>query len=286
MCAWFPVLSVLLSIGPVPVETKFAQVAPLPIKPGNLNRAPGQARAVILIHGLHLHPFHTGNPARPEFRPWQMPRSPLVRALSKDSDVFAFSYGQTVTVDVVAAMPDLAGSVRRLRELGYSDVVLVGFSAGGLIVRQYIEDEPDPGVTKVIQVCTPNSGSGWAKFKAAIGPGQEVFLQSLTRQSRMLWLRERQQKTIPERVQFACVVGNGLIWGDGMVSTRSQWPEDLQKQGIPAVTVSTDHHLAVSGERGAQVIARLVREDLTRWGPVQVAAMRKRLWGERASAKP
>ncbi len=95
-------------------------------------RSAGQPRAVVLIHGLYLHPFSSRNVPRATLVSWQRPDGPMVQALARDADVFAFAYGQSVAVDEVAALPGLADGVRRLRQNGYSDIVLVGFSAGGL----------------------------------------------------------------------------------------------------------------------------------------------------------
>src|SRR5262249_18474068 len=159
--------------------------------------------------------------------------------------VFAFAYGQTVPVDTIAALPSLRCGIWRLRELGYKEIVLVGFSAGGLVARQVVEDEPDLGVTKVIQVCTPNGGPSWARLKAAGPANQKPFLQSLTKETRGRSLEGRAGKRIPDGVQFVCAVGAGMGISDGVVSTHSQWPEDLQRQGIPAVLFRTEHLGAV-----------------------------------------
>jgi pimeloyl-ACP methyl ester carboxylesterase len=246
-----------------------------------VSRSPGQTRAVVLIHGLHLHPFSGKQAARAEFRPWQQPKSALVHALAADSDVFALTYAQTAPVSAIPAQPDLAGDIRRLRQAGYTHIVLAGFSAGGLIARQFVEDVPDSGVTRVIQVCAPNAGTGWATVKAVLKAEQKPFVESLSKEARLVALRERLGKRIPEQVQCVCVVAAGLLFGDGIVSTRSQWPEDLQKQGVRAVLLDAEHWDAVTGKRGARLIAQLVREEQPRWGATEVAAMRKRLWGER-----
>ena len=71
----------------------------------------------------------------------------------------------------------------RLRQAGYSEVILLGFSAGGVVARQFVEDNPAAGVTRVIQVCAPNLGSPLAKLKSSVGLAQESFLQSLTGQA-------------------------------------------------------------------------------------------------------
>jgi pimeloyl-ACP methyl ester carboxylesterase len=276
-----PSLCVLLATGAPPVETRFAQVAPVPLLPGAVSRSRDQTRAVVLIHGLHLHPFSGRLAARAEFRPWQQPGSPLVKAIAADADVFALTYAQTVPVNEILAQPDLGGDVRRLRQLGYREIVLAGFSAGGVIARQFVEDDPDCGVTRVIQVCTPNAGTGWATVKGVVTAAQKPFVQSLSKQARVQALRDRVGKRIPDNVEFVCVIGTGLVFGDGIVSTRSQWPDDLQMQGIPAVQLDAEHWDAVTGKRGARLIARLAHEDQPRWGAAEVAGLRKRLWGER-----
>src|SRR5262249_23068281 len=102
-----------------------------------------KARAVVLIAGLHVHPLRPAQVTVPERRAWQEPKSELVKALAKDSDVFALGYAQTVTADEVATAPGLRDAVTRLRKAGYKEVVLVGHSAGGIIARQFVERNPD-----------------------------------------------------------------------------------------------------------------------------------------------
>src|SRR5438105_1775913 len=157
---------VLLAQTPA-VETKFAQVAPA-VKSGvaSPQRSPGQQRAVILLHGLRIHPISDVNAWHAELSGWEAPNSPLVKALGKDADVFAFSYAQHEPVEEAVRAPALRQHVANLRRAGYGEVVLVGHSAGALIARYLVEDEPECGVTKVIQVWAPNGGSGWGKVTA------------------------------------------------------------------------------------------------------------------------
>jgi pimeloyl-ACP methyl ester carboxylesterase len=272
----------LLWTPPVPaVDSKFVQVAPVSPRAqvGDIARSINQRRAVVLIEGLNLHLVNPQLATKPELRRWQQPGSPLVQTLAKDSDVFAFTYAQVASVSEIAEVPAFAESILRLRRSGYTEIVLVGFSAGGVIARQFVEDNPGAGVTKVVQVCTPNGGAALAKLKVG-GAAQKPFLQSLTANARSQALTQRRDKRIPADLQFVCVVGNGLITGDGVVSTRSQWTEDLQTQGIPASIIDTEHWKAVAGDREAQIIARLVRDNQPRWDAGQVSAMRRRLWHE------
>jgi pimeloyl-ACP methyl ester carboxylesterase len=284
MICWLPAFCLLVTGVVTPVETRFVQVAPSlgRTEDGVIARSAGQGRAVVLIEGLNLHLLRQRLAMKAELRPWQQPGSVLVRALAQDADVFAFTYSQTAPVTDIGDLPALGESIQRLRQSGYSEVVLIGFSAGAVVARQFVEDNPHAGVTRVIQVCAPNVGSALATFKAAVGPVQGPFLQSLTKQARNRVLQERRDKTIPREVEFVCVVGDGLLLGDGVVSVRSQWPEDLQAQGVPAVPLRTEHWEALRDSRAAQVIARLAKEKQPRWNTAQVTAMRQRLWYEKA----
>jgi pimeloyl-ACP methyl ester carboxylesterase len=166
MASWLPTVCLLLTTGVVPVETRFVQVAPA--QDGALARSVGQSRAVVLIQGLSLHLIHHQKATQADLRPWQRPDSFLVRTLAKDGDVFAFTYAQTAPVTAIADLPALGQNVQLLSQAGYKEIVLVGFSAGGLVARQFVEDNPDSGVTRVVQVCTPNLGSPLAKVKGVV----------------------------------------------------------------------------------------------------------------------
>jgi hypothetical protein len=279
MAAWLTAASLLLAAGAGPPQTLFVQVTPAAALGGHLVRSGGQDRAVVLIDGLHLHPLHDAAVPKAEFMPWQHADSTFVKLIERDADVFAFAYGQSVPVEDIDDLPGLGDGVRGLCALGYRQIVLVGFSAGGLVARHFVEDHPDAGVTKVVQVDAPNGGSGWARHRYSASTSQQAFLESLTREGRARVLQERSGKTIPDAVQFACVVGTGFVYGDTVVKTRDQWPEDLQRLGIPAVPVPLDHLQVMTTKEGASVVARVVREDQPRWDAEQVNAMRKRLWG-------
>src|SRR5262249_20388961 len=156
------------------------------------------------------------------------PGSLLVRTLARDGEVFAYGYSQNAAIDAIVASGGLADGVRRLKEAGYKQIVLVGHSAGGMIVRQFIEDHPDARVTKAIQVCAPNGGTPTAtveSFKA-----QRAFLDSLTLEGRRQCLKERSGKTIPRGIQFVCIVSNAAGDTDGIVRCDCQWSPDLQQQ--------------------------------------------------------
>jgi pimeloyl-ACP methyl ester carboxylesterase len=275
-----PGLSILclLFAAPSTIETSFVQVVPAKQK-GHLENPPGKMRAVVLIHGLLIHPFSKTNVSRAHLHGWQKPDCLLVKRLAREADVFAFSYAQTVTADEIANCSVLAKHVQQLQMDGYHEIVLVGHSAGGVIARQFVEDHPDCGVTKVIQVCAPNIGSGWAKLQT-VRANQIDFLDSLTKPARRRSLFQRADKEIPPRIDFACIVGTGTVVGDGMVSNRSQYPPDLQKQGIPAYPCHSTHWMVLRSKKGVELVARLVREPQPRWDEKQVESVRRQLPGD------
>jgi pimeloyl-ACP methyl ester carboxylesterase len=268
---------VLLAPAAPKVESKFEQVAPAP--GGEPARTPGRARAVVLIHGYRLH-LRDGSVSRPELRPWQRPGSALVKELADDADVFAFAYGQNVCLTDVIERSRLAEKVALLRKLGYREIVLLGHSAGGLVARQFVEDHPTAGVTKVVQVCSPNGGCFSATL--TVPHSQEAFVRCLTVKGREQCLKERAGVKVPEGVQFVCFVGQGVgnVGGDGVVSCRCQWPADLQKQGIPAVARTVGHREAVRSPTSAHALAELVRKDQPRWRPERVQKARKEILGK------
>jgi pimeloyl-ACP methyl ester carboxylesterase len=268
----------LAAVGGSPaLESRFIQVHPV-LREG-IERTPGRSRAVLLVHGLGIHPINRGKAHEPHFHDWQLPASPLVKALGRDADVFAYAYSQNARVEKVAGAPALEQAVGKLRFLGYPHIILLGHSTGGVVARLFVEDHPRAGVTRVIQVCAPNDGSAWAKLNFSVAKDQEVFLQSITKKERVLWSELREDKKIPPQVDFLCVVGATGPRGDGMVSCQSQWPTDLQKQGIPAVRLATTHVTVLRSPRTIEKIAELTREDHPRWPPGVVQAMRKSILG-------
>lgn len=267
----------VLSFNDAPVvESICQQVAPVNV--GNQwRRSADQSRAVVLLHGFHLH-FRDKNVPKAELRPWQRADSALVNELGKHADVFVFAYGQNVALDVIVKESNLAPSVAELRKLGYKEVVLLGHSAGGLIARQFVEDNPDAGVTKVIQICSPNGGSPLTKLTAP--KSQKAFLQCLTADHRKKCLDLRCDKKIPDHVQFICVIAksNADANSDGVVSCASQWTADLQKQGVGAVCVVGSHREVVRDAKLARTLAGLVREEQMRWPPERVEKTRKEVF--------
>jgi pimeloyl-ACP methyl ester carboxylesterase len=260
-----------------PVETRFEQVQP---PAAAVERSKGVPTAVVLIHGLRVHPVHREKIRAATFHEWQEPGSSLVRKLSQEADVFSFAYGQDVPVSEVAESTGLGDAIKQLKKAGYSELVLIGHSAGGLIARQFVEDQPSSGVTKVIQVCAPNGGASMAKWKAMVRKEQEPFVLSCSKQARTRWLLDRKGKSVPKHVQFVCVLGDGGGVGDFVVSDDSQWPVDLQEQGIPVIRLQTTHVTAMRSSSVADYLSALAVEPIPRWSKARVDAARKEIFGE------
>lgn len=242
---------------------------------------PSKTRAVVLIPGLHVHPLRPAKVIQSERRPWQEPKSELVKTLAKDSDIFGFAYAQTVPVDHVAQYAGLRDAVARLCQAGYTEIVLVGHSAGGIIARQFVERYPDAGVTKVIAVATPFAGAEAATLKIGYPKIQASFVRSLTPETRAEGAKSNTH-TLGKKVEFACVVCKlKRVESDGVVVTRSQWPEDLQRLGVPAVLSTVSHVDAMQNADTAKLIAELVRQKVIRWSPDEVEKARKILFGDR-----
>ncbi len=268
-----PLLFTALVADAPKVETRFEQVAPVPpnARPA---RSPDQGRAVVLVHGyiFHLSSTTVGVPA---FRDWQRPGSTLVKALGKDADVYSFAYGQNAALDEVVKQGALKEAVASLRKLGYREIVLLGHSAGGLIARQFVEDNPDCGVTRVVQLCAPNCGTPTARTK--VHAVQQAFVDSLTPENREKTLTARAGTRIPASVEFVCVLGycDAKHEGDGVVPCAAQWSADLRKQGIPVVLLEAAHNVAPRSARAAEVLAKVVREKSERWTEARVEQVRK-----------
>ena len=257
---------------PVQPKSQLTAVALAPVK----ESLPGRSRAVILVHGFRFGANGKEIDAA-EMQSWQKPGSRLVRALAAHADVYSLSYAQDVAVAEVARSSRLRARVRGVRDRGYREVVLVGHSAGGLIVRQLVEDYPALGVTRGVQVGTPNMGAPGAEM-LPIEQRHQAFLLSLTRKARRAWLKERSGKSIPADMEFVCVVGRTDRAGDLLIPCASQWPADLQAQRIPVVCRSTVHIAQMSDRKCVQCLVEVIQQPAPRLSTSEVAKMRRLLF--------
>ncbi len=249
---------------------------------GDTKLKPKRDRAVVLIHGLLPHVWHPERAAKPEAHDWQVKDGKVVKGLADDADVYGFSYAQTRSVDEVVFSRGLRDGLAAVKAAGYKEVVLVGHSAGGLVSRRFVELFPDSGVTKVIAVSSPFGGSGWAKMPGFTLPKTQVpFIQSLSPEAREACQKDRTTK-LPADVEFGvvlCKVSRGDH--DTVVGLKSQWPDDLQKQGVPVVLAQCNHMEAMLCEPVAREVATLVNGKVKRWTDDDVAKARRVLFGEK-----
>jgi hypothetical protein len=262
-----------------PVEnlpTAFWQITVTSREPG-LPDGRSKDRAVVLIHGLVPHILRAEKTGQPNPTVWQKPGSELVRKLSGEFDVYGFSYAQTLPVDMICHSCGLRNGVRQLKEKGYSEIVLVGHSAGAVVARQFVEAYPRAGVTRVIAVAGPHAGSPWARLpRLGLPDIQEPFIKSLSPSSRMRHCEAG--RPVDEDIEFCCLVCKlPRRSSDRIVPADSQWPPELRRQGVPAVCVPLDHFDVVRTGPGAEVIAGLARIKSTRWTPEQVEQFERHL---------
>jgi pimeloyl-ACP methyl ester carboxylesterase len=245
-----------------------------------------QARAVVLVHGLLPRVFHPDRAEKPEAHDWQVKDGRLVKALADEADVYGFSYAQTNGVDEVAYSRGLRDGIAAVKAAGYKEVVLVGHSCGAIICRRFAEAFPDAGVTKVVAVAGPFAGSGWAKLPGFTLPKTQVaFIQSLLPDAREAYLKDR-DVTLPKDLQFCCVLCKaGRSDHDTVVNLRSQWSDDLQRQGVPAVVAACNHFEAMTCEVCTKEVAALVSGRVVRWDEEKTAQARRVLFGESRSEK-
>ena len=147
-----------------------------------------------------------------------------------------------------------------------------------MIARQFVEDNPTAGVTKVVQACSPNGGTTVAMIDSLLN--QRVFLDSLTPEGRKKCLKERAARTIPEGVQFVLILSDIGGKTDGLVRCDCQWTPDLQVQCVPVLPIKVLHPQVPRAVKGIEAIAAAVKEDQPRWKPERVRDVKKELFNE------
>ena len=257
------------------------QPYPGPRSARQLQRSEDCGLAIVLLHGFDSRDDGS-SPKGPRPQAWQGSTSPLVRALSSHGDVFAISYPQTTAVEEIATFPELREAIAKIKGMGYEQLVLVGYSAGGLLARHLVEDYPNAGITRVIQVATPNTGAQlaeWGVKLSQVHREQEAFVRSLSPNHRTALLTSRQGRLIPDSAEFVTVVTIAAsgVKGDSVVSRKSQWSDDLQQQRIPCVCVQATHLEAMSHDNSLKVLCALASQPQARWSPTKVLEMGREL---------
>ena len=126
----------------------------------------------------------------------------------------------------------------------------------------------------------PFAGAEAATFKIGYPKVQKPFVQSLTPEARTEAVKANKYP-LGKDAEFACVVCKlKHAESDGLVFVRSQWPEELQKLGVPAALAQVSHLDAMHNAASGNTIAELVREKIVRWSPDEVEKARMVLFGE------
>src|SRR5262249_11027470 len=152
-----------------------------------------------------------------------------------------------------------------VKDLGYSEVIVLGHSAGGLLARHFVEEHPRAGVKRVIQIAAPNGGTklaAWGVRLAQVPREQATFVESMSPAHRDAVLKSRESKQMPASIELVSVVTctSPKDRGDGAVNRQCQWPADLQGQGIPCVCVQGSHLEVLSDEKCLDVYCKLITE--------------------------
>ncbi len=237
-------------------------------------------KAVVFIHGLQPHVFHPEKATKPQVHEWQEPGGSLVKLLAEEFDIFGFSYAQMQSVDSITLSRGLRVGINALEAAEYKEILLIGHSAGAIICREFVECFPADGITKVIAISGPYQGSGWAKLPTFTLPKTQVaFINSLLPEVRIALQKERDVK-LPKSLEFCCVLTK---WNrtdhDTVVSLKSQWPPDLQDQGIPAVLASCNHFDVMTNDAAIKTVAELAKGKVVRWKAEQTELAQFKLFG-------
>ncbi len=135
----------------------------LPAIPGNLVPVIDNKQCVVLVHGLWR-------------SAWAM------RSIEKDLNAYAY---QTVNISYPStsmSIPDIAEhylppAIESCQQAGAEQIHFVSHSMGGIVVRQYLQNNHMPAGSKVVMLSPPNQGSelserfgdaGWYQF--FVGP--------------------------------------------------------------------------------------------------------------------
>lgn len=228
-----------------------------------------KTKAVLCIPGLYPHPLRPEKATKPEKHPWFEPKAPLLKALADEFDVYGFGYAQTIAVDGVALSNGLRATIAKLKSARYQEIVLIGHSAGGLIAHQFAELYPDSGVTKVLPVAAPYTGSELAELKLPLPYTQVSYIKSLAPTPRLEALKER--LAFPRSIDICCVMCKVTkLPHDIMVTLDSQWPSEIRQQGIPATLVNANHFEILKSPQGVSTVADLAKSKLVRWGDADI----------------
>ncbi len=274
-------LTVALALTPfTDLPTQFWGITPAVTEGEIAELKPKREQAVVLIHGLIPRVLRPEKADRPEEHSWQTEDSLLVKGLKDNYDVFGFSYAQTQSVDTIAVSNGLRDGIAALKKAGYKSIILVGHSVGAIIAREFVAVYPKAGVTKVVAVAAPFLGSGWAKLPNFTLPKTQVeFINSLLPSVREPRVKEY-PLTIAKDVEFCCVLcRTARMDHDTVVSFASQWPIDLQDQGIPLLLTNCTHFDAMTSEEPVKAILQVVKGKVVRWEPKQVEQARTALFG-------
>lgn len=204
--------------------------------------AAGGVEGVILIHGLGR---------------TRVSMLPLARRLRAEGFTVGMVGYPSLRLSIDAAVTRIARDVERLAK-GWPTIHLVGHSLGGLLARRMAEARPDLPIGRVVQLGSPNAGTGLARTLAGYRPARWVLGPVLT-----------EIAAIPRHVTIRAEVGalagtrhwrwlNELVGpdgpSDGVVPLRSAWAGAGARAALPVY-----HTFLPTSARTAQLVAGFLR---------------------------
>lgn len=219
----------------------------------------GRAREVPVL----VVPGYNGTPAS---------MAPLVRRIRRDGRrVEALALPERGRGDIVASARVLADAVAAT---GAGSVDLVGFSAGGVVVRAYLEELGQPGrVRRVVLLGVPNHGAEIAQVAAGFDPAlcTGACAQLTPGSSLLAELNAGDETPYPaaytnvwtELDSVVTPATSALLAGADNVSVQRVCP------GAPL-----NHWDLVTDPLSLGLVAEALRGDLARAGPPTCAATR------------
>ena len=143
---------------------------------------------IVLVHGFRPswdRVLDLGKPDEPDIDHFGQLDELLQKKKFDQNNVWRFEYKQHYSIDTYAN--DLASAIQEIRQFNdYQKVNVIGYSMGGLVTRQYIENGYRDNIDKFITVATPHYGAE-PGFISWIGALRHLDARQMRYGSSYLW---------------------------------------------------------------------------------------------------
>ena len=160
--------------------------------------------AFVFIHGLGMNHLTWTNPPEARMMGGMLSLRALLKAFLNDPSTLyhdvqglgctAITWSQRQPVGPVAeAVMELEAVLEMLADVPCSSVVFICHSRGGLVARSVLSRMNSHGLGErikgLITICTPNSGSGLARWATTLSPVAERFKDALPASGKGMFLK-------------------------------------------------------------------------------------------------